>query len=104
MGAASEYLRALAKAHLEPDELSRFVACVADEPEKNERQAAVDHLLRVVDLTPNQVVALASTEIVRRELGLQLSVRRYAASKQYEAGRLPEGKESMWKMVNDLFS
>lgn len=99
MAAVSNYLRELGKPHLDPEELDRFLSYVAAEPEKDARQGAVDHLMRVVELTPDQVVHIAASDPVRREVGLQHSVRRYATSKQLEAARQSGANESVWKNV-----
>jgi hypothetical protein len=97
VGAASNYLRELGKPHLEPAELDRFIAYVAASSDKDERQGAVDHLLRVIDLTPAQVILIAASDPVRREVGLQLSVRRYATSKQFEAAQQSAANAPAWK-------
>ena len=97
MGAASNYLRELGRPRLDSTELDRFMSYVAAESEKDERQAAVDHLLRVADLTPDQVVLLGASDPVRGAAGLQLSIRRYAMSKQFEAAQQSAMNESEWK-------
>jgi len=97
MGAASNYLRELGKPRLDSMELDRFISYVAAESEKDERQVAVDHLLRVVDLTPGQVIHIAASAPVREAVGLQLSVSRYARSKQFEAAQQSAANEATWK-------
>ena len=97
MGAASNYLRELGKPRLDSAELDRFISYVAAESEKDERQSAIDHLLRVMDLTPDQVVLVAASDPVRSAVGLQLSVRRYATSKQFEAAKQSAENEPTWK-------
>jgi len=97
MGAASDYLRDLGKPRLDPTELDRFISYVAAESDKDERQGDVDHLLRVVDLTPDQVMLIAASDPVRRAVGLQLSVKRYATSKQFEAAQQSAANEPTWK-------
>jgi hypothetical protein len=97
VGAASNYLRELGKPRLDSTELDRFIAHVVAAPENDERQGAVDHLLRVVDLTPAQVVHIAASAPVRGTVGLQLSVSRYARSKQFEAAQQSAANESAWK-------
>jgi len=97
MNAASNYLHELGKPHLDSTELERFISYVAAESEKDERQRAVDHLLRVVDLTPEQVVLIGASDPVRKEVGLQLSMKRYAMSKQFEAAQHAAANEPTWK-------
>ena len=97
MGPASNYLRELGKPRLDSAELDRFIAYVAAEAEKDERQGAIDHLLRVVDLAPDQVVHIAASAAVRGAVGLQLSVSRYARSKQFEAAQQSAANERAWK-------
>ena len=97
MSAASNYLRELGKPRLDSAELDRFIAYVAAEAEKDERQGAIDHLLRVVDLTPDQVIHVAASTPVRGSVGLQLSVSRYARSKQFEAAQQSAANEPAWK-------
>ena len=99
MGAASNYLRELGKPRLDSTELDRFISYVSAESEKDERQRAVDHLLRVVDLTPEQVIHIAGSAPVRVAVGLQLSVGRYARSKQFEAAQQSAANEPAWKKV-----
>jgi hypothetical protein len=97
MSAASTYLRELGKPRLDSTELDRFISYVAAEPEKDEMQGAIDHLLRVVDLTPDQVVLIAASDPVRKAVGLQLSIKRYARSKQFEAAQQAAANEPTWK-------
>jgi hypothetical protein len=78
MAAASRYLSDLGKASLDSTELAHFIALMSEARGKDERQAAIDHLLRIVDLTADQVATLAVSEPVVNAAGLQLSVRRYA--------------------------
>ena len=99
MNAASNYLRELGKPNLDPSELDRFISQVAGEAEADVRQSAVDHLLRVVDLTPEQVMQIAASDPVRKGIGLQLSVRRYASAKQFEAAQRSAANETAWKQV-----
>ena len=99
MGAASNYLRELGKPTLDSPELDRFISYVTAEAEKDERQGSIDHLLRVVDLTPDQVVHIAASDPVRGAVGLQLSVSRYARSKQFEAAKQSAANESAWTMA-----
>ena len=96
MGAASDYLRGLGKEHLDSDELSHFVSQLLSERGKDERQAALDHLLRVVHLTPEQVLHLAASEPFVAAVGLQHSILLYARSKQYEAARQSARDEPAW--------
>jgi hypothetical protein len=97
MGAASNYLRELGKPRLDSTELDRFISYVAAESEKSERQGALDHLLQVVDLTPDQVMQIAASDLVRGAVGLQLSVGRYARSKQFAAEQQSAANETEWK-------
>ena len=97
MGAASKYLRELGKPRLDATELERFMSHVAAESEKDERQGDLDHLLRVVELTPAQVVSIAASDPVRKSVGLQLSVKRYATSKQFQAAQQSAENEPAWK-------
>jgi hypothetical protein len=97
VGAASNYLRELGKPRLDPAELDRFISYVAATTEKDERQCAVDHLLRVADLTPAQVMLIGASEPVRTTVGLQLSIRRYATSKQFEAAQQAAANAPAWK-------
>jgi hypothetical protein len=99
MGAASNYLRELGKPRLDSTELDRFISYVAAESEKDERLGAVDHLLRVADLTPEQVIHIAESAPVRGAVGLQLSVSRYARSKQFEAAQQSAANEPAWKQA-----
>src|SRR3954470_14013416 len=97
MGAASTYLCELGKPSLDSTELDRFISYVAAEPGKDEVQRAIDHLLRVADLTPDQVVLIASSDPVRKAVGTQLSITRYARSKQFEAAQQAAANEPTWK-------
>jgi hypothetical protein len=97
MNAASDYLRELGKQRLDSTELDRFLSYVAAEPEKDARQRAVDHLLRLVDLTPDQVMHVAASDPVRKGVGLQLSVRRYVTSRQFEEAQRSAENEAAWK-------
>ena len=97
MSVASNYLRELSKSRLDSTELDLFISYVAAETEKDERQGAIDHLLRVVDLTPDQVIHIATSTLVRGAVGLQLSVSRYARSKQFEAAQQSAANEPAWK-------
>jgi len=99
MGAASAYLRELGKPRLDSTELDRFLSCIAAESEKDERQAALDHLLRIVDLTPDQVIHIAASAPVRGAVGLQLAISRYARSKEFEAAQQSAPNEATWKKV-----
>ena len=99
MGTASNYLRDLGKSRLDSAELDRFLTHVAAESEKVDRQLAVDHLLRVADLTPDQVLLLSASGPVRGAVGLQHSVKRYATAKQYEAAQQAAANESEWKKL-----
>lgn len=97
MSAASDFLRKLGKPQLDADEMRHFIACLSADTEKESRQSAVDCLLRVSDLSPDQVVLLGACEPVARSVGLQLSVRRYATSKQFEAARESSANEPAWQ-------
>jgi len=97
MGAASNYLSELGKPVLDSTELDRLMSYVAAESEKDERQRALDHLLRVANLTAEQLILIAASGPVREAVGLQLSVRRYAMSKQYEAAQQSAANEPAWK-------
>ena len=99
MSAATDYIRDLSKSRLVSTELECFLAHVAAETEKDERQRAIDYLLRVVDLTPDQVKLLYASGPVRSSGGLQLSVKRYATTKQFEAAQISTSKESEWKIL-----
>ena len=105
MGAASDYLRQIGKPRLSSVELNCFIEHVAGETTKADRQASIDHLLRVVDLEPDQLVALAASSPVRQETGLQHSIQRYARSKEFEASQRAAENEPAWKTaLNIIFS
>jgi hypothetical protein len=89
---------------MDSSELARFIAHIASDSNKEERQAAIDHLLRVVDLTPDQVQILAASGPVHRVVGLQLSIRRYATSKQFEAARQAAANETAWQRTLDFLA
>jgi sugar phosphate isomerase/epimerase len=105
VSATTEYLQQLGKSQLAISELTIFIGHLNVEPDKSQRQAAFDHLLRVVELTPEQVLQLAESELVREAIGLQLSLRRYATSKDFEAARQAAANEPTWrKVLETLFA
>jgi hypothetical protein len=99
VGAASKYLRGLGKVRLDSGELERFMEHVAGELEKDEQQRALDYLLAVADSGPEQVMYVGKSDPVLRSLGLQLSVRRYAISKEFDAAQREAANESDWKKI-----
>jgi hypothetical protein len=99
VGAASDYLRSLGKTHLDSGELAHFVQQLSAEPDKEGRQAAIDHLLRIAQLTAEQVLAIASCEPVRNAVGLQHSIVRYARARQFEAARESATEVPAWQFA-----
>jgi hypothetical protein len=94
----------LGKAHLDSGEVAHFASQLALEVGKDDRQATIDHLLRVVDLTPDQLLLIARSESVANVVGLQHSIVRYARSKQFEAARQSAVEEPAWKYALTLLA
>ena len=84
------------------DVFDTLLARIAAEPDADERAAQVEHVLRVVRVTPAQVVTLAKTPLVRDHLGLQLVLKRFVREREYEAERQQYAARSEWRKVAEL--
>jgi hypothetical protein len=102
VSAASSYVRDLEKSRLDSDEVARFIALLTAEDGKDERQYAVDYLLRVTQLTREQVVSLFTSAPVANAVGLQHSILRYARTKQVESDRVAED-DPIWVSILMMF-
>ena len=88
---ACEYLRSLDKTVVSPAELQRFIAELAAQ-DPGSREEALAHLLRTVQLSPEEVITLSKAPPVRTALGLQLQLKRYTRARQYAASHAAESK------------
>jgi len=84
------------------DAFEALLERIAAEPDAAERHGAVEHVLRVVLLTPAQVVVLAKSMVVRDSIGLQLVVKRFVREREYEAGRKAYAERSEWEKVAEV--
>ena len=84
------------------DAFDALLARIGAEPGAAERQAAVEHVLRVVLISPAQVVVLAKSATVRDSIGLQLVVKRFVREREYEAERKRYAERSEWKKVAEV--
>jgi len=88
---ACEYLQALDKSHLTITQLGKFVAEL-ERQDTGSREEALAYLLRMVELTPEQVIELSQAQPVRTTVGLQLLLKRYTRARQYEMSNTAEAK------------
>jgi hypothetical protein len=88
---ACEYLQSLGKTDLSSAELDNFVAEL-ERQDGGSREEALAYLLRIVQLTPEQVIELSQAQPVRSTVGLQLLLKRYTRARQYAASNTAEAK------------
>jgi hypothetical protein len=80
-------------------EIEALLASIAAEPTAADRLASIEHLVRVVRLSPPQAVALWRSSVVRDSVALQLVVKRFAREQEYIAERERYGARSEWTKV-----
>ena len=68
------------------------------------RGTAVEHILGVIPVTPQQVVALARTATVRDSIGLQLVLKRFARDREFIAERERYAQRTEWQQAREWLS
>lgn len=99
MTGASSYINGLGKSSYSSVELERFIELLGAEPSKATQQNALDHLLQIVSVTPDQALALAKCSTVKGSVGLQHSLKRYARAQEFAAADARHTNRSGWNNV-----
>lgn len=100
--AASHYPAQLPFGQVEEEELRKFVRLLDAESDKDNRQSAFDQLLRMTTLTLEQAALLARSRAVAGSVGLQLSLKRYVRSQEYESARQATKEVPGWQILLTL--
>ena len=86
------------------EEFSALLELISAEPAPADRQACVEHLTRVVFLSPAQTVALWRSPLVRDSIALQLVVKRFAREQEYIAERNRFTARTEWQKALELLA
>ena len=87
-----------------PEEFSALLELISGEPTPADRQSSVEHLIRVVCLSPEQTIALWRSPLVRDSISLQLVVKRFAREQEYIAERNEFAARSEWQKDLELLA
>ena len=92
----SSFLSSLNKTEMSDDELNVYVNLLANVKSKNEQINAVEHLLRVIELTPNQIIGLLENEPVKNSIALKYPIKKYVSIRHYKEAEQKSENESLW--------
>ena len=67
--------------------------------ERDEQISSVEHLLRVIELKPNQIVNLLENEPVKSSIALQYPIKKYVSIRHYKEAEKKSENESPWVTV-----
>jgi hypothetical protein len=87
---------------LSDEDFSQFLKLAEALPVSSTRQAAIEHLLRIVHLNPSQVQLLAHTEILQDNPSLQLTLKRYVRVQEYASAREGYENRSKWTKIAEF--
>jgi len=97
MSPASSYLRSLNTASLTPEQFAEFTRLLGDETQAQHQIASVEYWLSAASPSPDQLLALAKSEVARRSPGILLLLKRYVRDQEYRASNVLAHEESISK-------
>jgi len=68
------------------------------------RKEALEYLLRIKELAPQQINILAESEVIKYSVDLVHSLKRYVSVRHYRAAEKASEKESPWFTVLGMLS
>lgn len=79
------YQRSLKGARLSADQLDEFIRLLGGESPSEHKSASVEYFLLATTPPPDQLLALARSEVAKRSMGVQLLLKRYVRDREYQA-------------------
>ena len=93
---AINYISGLNKNELSNSELNNFISLCEKEQNKNHKKDALENLLNIINLTPNEIKVVAESELVKYSIDLQYSLKKYVSAKAYREAEVESEKETTW--------
>jgi len=91
-----DYLVKLHKSKLSDAELEEFISFLSEETKKINRKESLEYLLRVVELTPDQIINLLKKDLIKNSIYLQYPIKKYISVRHYQAAEAKSENESPW--------
>lgn len=92
----SSFLSSLNKTEMSDDELNVYINLLSNVNAKNEQINAVEHLLKMIELTQNQIVGLLENEPVKNSIALKYPIKKYVSIRHYKETEQKSENESPW--------
>ena len=86
----------LNKSELSDSELEEFINFVSEETDKVNRKESLEHLPRVIELTPDQIIKLLKNNLIKNSIDSQSPIKKYVSIRHYRAAEIKSENESAW--------